>query len=80
MIAVLNIIGNKTDTMTTYIINYKDLQNVGMTHRLALPTLVALCSIALNKTTLGSLVILGEIGITGNGLKVDELTTRFKPV
>ena len=41
---------------------------------------MALCSIALNKTTLGSLVILGEIGITGNGLKVDELTTRFKPV
>ena len=70
--------GSISTTTKDYIINYKDLQNVGMTSRLALPTLVALCSIALNKPTLGSLVILGEIGITGNGLKVDELDNTLQ--
>ena len=32
-----------------YVINYQDLQGLGMTSSLALPTLIALCSIALGK-------------------------------
>ena len=60
-------------TTKDYIINYQDLQGIGMTERLALPTLIALCSIALGKPTLSSLAVLGEISIAGTMLKVDEL-------
>ena len=41
--------------------------------RLSLSTLIAICSAALNKPTLGSLAILGEIIISGSVLKVNEL-------
>jgi len=66
-----------TDTKD-YIINYQDLQGIGMTGKLALPTLVALCSIALNKPTLSSLVVLGEISISGTMLKVEELANTLQ--
>ncbi len=49
-----------------------------MTGRLALPTLIALCSIALGKPTLGSLAVLGEISISGTMLKVDELANSLQ--
>ena len=49
-----------------------------MTEKLALPTLVALCSIALGKSTLSSLAVLGEISITGTMLKVDELANALQ--
>ena len=49
-----------------------------MTGRLALPTLVALCSIALNKPTLSSLVVLGEISISGTMMKVEELANTLQ--
>ena len=39
--------GSISTTMRDYIINYQDLQGIGMTGKLALPTLIALCSIAL---------------------------------
>ena len=44
-----------------------------MTSKLALPTLIALCSIALGKPVQSSLVVLGEIRISGTIIKVDEL-------
>ena len=53
--------------------NYQDLQGIGMTSRLALPTLIALCSIALGRPALSSLAVLGEISISGTMMKVDEL-------
>ena len=56
-----------------YIVNYQDLQGIGMTNKLALPTLIALGSIALNKPTISSLAVLGEISISGTIIKVDEL-------
>ena len=65
--------GAISTTTKDYIINYQDLQGIGMTEKLALPTLIALCSIALGKPTLSSLVVLGEISIAGSILKVDEL-------
>ncbi len=49
-----------------------------MTGRLALPTLIALCSIALNKPTLSSLVVLGEISISGTIMKVEELANTLQ--
>ena len=44
-----------------------------MTNKLALPTLIAICSIALSKATLGSLAILGDISISGTVIKVENL-------
>lgn len=60
-------------TAKDYIINYQDLQGIGMTSRLALPTLIAICSVALGKPALTSLAVLGEISISGTMMKVDEL-------
>ena len=65
-------------TTKDYIINYQDLQGIGMTEKLALPTLIALCSIALGKPTLSSLAVLGEISIAGTMLKVDELANALQ--
>lgn len=65
-------------TTKDYIINYKDLQGIGMTERLTLPTLIALCSIALGKPTISSLAVLGEISIAGTMIKVDELANALQ--
>ena len=61
-----------------YIINYQDLQGIGMTGKLALPTLIALCSIALGRPTVSNLAVLGEISISGTILKVDELANSLQ--
>ena len=65
--------GTLSTTMKDYIINYQDLQGIGMTSKLALPTLIALCSIALGKPTVSTLAVLGEISISGTMIKVDDL-------
>lgn len=70
--------GSISTTMKDYIVNYQDLQGIGMTSKLALPTLIALCSIALGRPTLGSLVVLGEISISGTMIKVDELANALQ--
>ena len=73
-----HISGAISTTTKDYIINYQDLQGIGMTEKLALPTLIALCSIALGKPTLSSLAVLGEISIAGTMLKVDELANALQ--
>lgn len=70
--------GAISTTTKDYIINFQDLQGIGMTNRLALPTLIALCSIALGKPTLSSLAVLGEISIAGTMIKVDELANALQ--
>lgn len=60
-------------TLKDYIVNYQDLNGIGITSKLALPTLIAICSAALGKPTVSSLAVLGEISISGTILKVDEL-------
>lgn len=70
--------GGISTTTKDYIINYQDLQGIGMTSTLALPTLITLCSIALGRPTLGSLVVLGEISISGTMIKVDELANALQ--
>ena len=70
--------GTISTTSKDYIINYQDLQGIGMTEKLALPSLIALCSIALGRPTLGSLVVLGEISISGTMIKVDELANTLQ--
>ncbi len=61
-----------------YVINYQDLQGIGMTDTLALPTLIAICSIALSKPVLSSLVVLGEISLAGSVMKVKELANTLQ--
>ena len=70
--------GSISTTTKDYIINYQDLQGIGMTGKLALPTLIAMCSIALGKPTLSSLAVLGEISISGTTMKVDELANSLQ--
>lgn len=70
--------GAISTTARDYIINYQDLQGLGMTGKLALPTLIALCSIALGKPVLSSTAVLGEISISGTIIKVDELANSLQ--
>ena len=70
--------GSISTTTKDYIINYQDLQGIGMTDKLALPSLIALCSIALGKPTISSLAVLGEISIAGTLIKVDELANSLQ--
>lgn len=70
--------GSISTTTKDYIINYQDLQGIGMTGKLALPTSIAMCSIALGKPTLSSLAVLGEISISGTMMKVDELANSLQ--
>lgn len=65
--------GAISTTTKDYIVHYQDLQGIGMTKNLALPTLLAISSVSLGKPTIGSLAILGEISISGTMTKVDEL-------
>ena len=70
--------GSISTTTKDYIINYQDLQGIGMTEKLAMPTLVALCSIALGRPVQSSTVVLGEISISGTLIKVDELANTLQ--
>ena len=70
--------GAISTTTKDYIINYQDLQGIGMTGKLASPSLIGLCSIALGKPALSSLAVLGEISISGTLLKVEELANSLQ--
>ncbi len=65
-------------TNKDYIINYQDLQGIGITPTLSLATLIAICSIALGKPALPSLAVLGEISISGTLIKADELANALQ--
>lgn len=70
--------GNISTTTKDYIINYQDLQGIGMTGKLAMPTLIALVSIALSKPVQSSMAVLGEISISGTLIKVDDLANSLQ--
>ena len=70
--------GSISTTQKDYIINYQDLQGIGMTGKLALPTLIALCSIALRRPVQSSTAILGEISISGTLIKADNLADTLQ--
>lgn len=65
-------------TTKDYIVQYQDLQGIGMTNKLTLPTLIALCSIALQKPTVSSLAIIGEISISGTVSKVENIANTLQ--
>ena len=70
--------GSISMTSKDYNINYQDLQGLGITDKLALPTVISICSIALNRPTQSSLTVLGEISIAGSMIKVDELANALQ--
>lgn len=70
--------GTISTTTKDYIVNYQDMQGIGMAGKLALPTLIALCSIALGKPAISSLAVMGEISISGTMMKVDELANSLQ--
>lgn len=65
--------GRISTTTKNYVVNYQDLQGIGMTSSLALSTVIAIASIALSKPTLSELAVLGDITMTGTLKKVDNL-------
>lgn len=70
--------GNISTTTKDYIVNYQDLQGIGMTSKLAMSTLVALSSIALGRSVQSSMVVLGEISISGTLIKIEELANTLQ--
>lgn len=70
--------GNISITTNDFIINYQDLHGLGLTSNLALPSLVAMCSIALGKPVVSSCAVLGEISIAGTMQKVDNLADTLQ--
>ena len=70
--------GSISMTTKDYNINYQDLQGIGMTDKLALPTVISICSIALNRPAQSSLAVLGEISIAGSMIKVEELANTLQ--
>ena len=74
-----NRISGSISTQTKdYIVNYQDLQGIGMTGKLAMPTLIALSSIAMARPVQSSMVVLGEMSISGTLMKVDELADTLQ--
>ena len=65
-------------TTKDYVVNVQDLNGIGMTNRLTLATLIALCSAALNKPAVSSVVILGDLSIGGTLIKVEELANTLQ--
>ena len=68
-----SISGSISTTTRDYNVDYQDLRGIGMTKTLALPTLIAICSIALGRPTLSSLAVLGDFSIAGTLMKVEGL-------
>jgi len=73
-----NISGNISTATKDYLMHIQDLNGIGMTRRLTLPAVVAICSIALNKPAISSAVILGDLSIGGTIIKVDELANTLQ--
>lgn len=66
-----------TDT-ENFIINYQDLNGIGMTCTLALPTLISLSSIALGKPVISSAAVIGEISIGGSITRPENLADMLQ--
>lgn len=75
---VNRISGSINMTERDYIVDYQDLQGIGMTDTLAMSTLIVLCSVALNRPVLSSLVVLGEMSIGGALSAVENLANMLQ--
>ncbi len=73
-----SISGNISTTTKDYLIHIQDLNGVGMTTELTLPTIIAICSVALAKPVITSMAVLGDISIGGTLIKVEELANTLQ--
>ena len=73
-----HISGSISLTTKDYIVHVQDLNGIGMTKSLTLPTVVAICSVALNKPAISSVVVLGDLSIGGTIMKVEELANTLQ--
>lgn len=60
-------------TTRDFVFNTQDLNGVSNPEALSLPTMIALCSVALNKPIVPSLAVLGDITIGGSLIRVTNL-------
>jgi len=68
-----NISGTISTATKDYLMHVQDLNGMGITNQLTLASLVALCSVAMNKPVISSLAVLGNLSIGGTIIKVEEL-------
>lgn len=61
-----------------FVFNTQDLNGVGTPEALSLPTMIALCSIALSKPIVSSMVVLGDITIGGSLIRVTNLADMMQ--
>jgi ATP-dependent Lon protease len=61
-----------------YVMHVQDCQGIGLDSSITLATLVAYCSVALNKSTLSQLCVLGSMSIGGTITKVTELASALQ--
>jgi ATP-dependent Lon protease len=73
-----NISGSIQIDNVDYLLHIEDLQGVGASKDISLASFVAMCSSALKKPMLGSLVILGSMSIGGTIGKVEELANTLQ--
>lgn len=73
-----NLIDTSIDMTKNYVVCYNDCQDEGMTDKLILPTLIAISSIVLNCSPISQMVVLGDIDINGELIKVDNLANTLQ--
>ena len=73
-----SISANISTATKDYLLHIQDLNGIGITKTLTLPTLIGLCSVALNKPLISSAVILGDLSIGGTIMKVEELANTLQ--
>jgi len=73
-----NISASISTATKDYLLHVQDLNGIGMTKRLTLPAIVAICSVALNKPPLSSSVVLGDASIGGTIMRVEELASTLQ--
>lgn len=73
------VISNTISTKTKdYLMHVSDLQGIGLTDELAIAQLIGLCSAALGKPTLESLVVIGNMTVGGTISKVEEFANMLQ--
>ena len=61
-----------------FVFNTQDLNGVGNPESLTLPTMIALCSVALNKPVISSIAVFGDITIGGTLVRVTNLADMMQ--
>ncbi|NMA84130.1 MAG: protease Lon-related BREX system protein BrxL [Epulopiscium sp.] len=73
-----SISGSISTTTKDYLVHIQDLNGIGMTTSLSLPTIIAISSVALGKPVITSAAILGDVSIGGTLIKVEELANTLQ--